>query len=106
MNTLLTLINYCKKQARVKSSDYFQPGYAKVDEIAAWRSDCTRRNLQRKACLKIFSDRFANAQDEPLIPGSYGRLSIFEDGSFEYTACQYSPLEIYPALLNYLESTR
>jgi hypothetical protein len=106
MTTLSALVGYCKKQARVSSRDYFQPGYAKVDEIAAWRSDCARRNAQRKACLNLFADRFANAQDEPLVPGSYGRLSIFEDGSFEYTACQYSPLEIYPALHNYLEVTR
>jgi hypothetical protein len=105
MNTLLDLVNYCKSQARIESRDYFQRGYERPDEVDAWRHDCSRRDSQRKACFRAFPARLATATYEPLKPGNYGRLSISADGSIDYTACQYPALEVYPALLNYLEAT-
>jgi hypothetical protein len=103
--SLASLLAFCKSQARIESCDYFDPRFARPDEVAAWQSDKSRRDRQRKACFRLFPGRLRSAASEPLIPGSYGRLSISEDGSPSYVVGQYAPLEIFHALAAYLEAT-
>jgi hypothetical protein len=104
MLTLLDLLAFCKANARISASDYFDSRYARPDEVAAWKSDCARRQRQRKACFRAFPGRLSKAS-EALIPGNYGRLSIGKDGQPSYTVGQYAPLEIWHALSFYLEAT-
>jgi hypothetical protein len=103
--SLASLLSFCKSQARIESRDYFQPGFARPDEVSAWRSDCAKRDHARRLCFQAFPGRLKSAASEALIPGDYGRLSILPDGSADYTSGQYAPLEIYGALLSYLEAT-
>lgn len=104
---LSDLLAFCKRQARIEARDYIDPyarGQLFADQLSAWRIDKRKRDAARKACFAAFPARLKSA-DEKLVPGSYGRLSISQEGSPDYTACQYSPLEIYGALLSYLEAT-
>jgi hypothetical protein len=106
--SLASLLAFCKSQARIESRNYFQPGFARPDEVSAWRSDCVKRDRARKLCFQAFPGRLKSAASEALVPGNYGfqgRLSILPDGSVDYTSGQYSPVEIYSALLAYLEAT-
>jgi hypothetical protein len=106
--SLDSLLAFCKSQARIESRNYFGPSFARPDEVAAWRSDCAKRNRARKLCFRAFPGRLKSAASEALVPGDYGyqgRLSILPDGSIEYTSGQYSPLEIYSALFAYLEAS-
>jgi hypothetical protein len=103
--SLASLLAFCQRQARIKSTDYFDPRFARPDEKQAWLSDCAKRNRARKLCFRVFPGRLKSAASEALIPGDYGRLSILPDGSADYTSGQYAPLEIYGALLSYLEAT-
>jgi hypothetical protein len=105
MATLSDLLAFCKAQARISASDYFDPRFARPDEVAAWQSDKSRRDRQRKACFRLFPGRLRSAASEPLVPGTYGRLSISEDGSPSYVVRQYAPVEIFHALSDYLEAT-
>lgn len=105
MANLSDLLAFCKAQARISASDYFEPGFASPDQVSAWQSDKSRRDRQRKACFRLFPGRLRSAASEPLIPGTYGRLSISEDGRPSYVAGQYAPLEIFHALRDYLEAT-
>jgi hypothetical protein len=106
--SLDSLLAFCKSQARIESQNYFEPSFARPDEVAAWRSDCAKRNRARKLCFQAFPGRLKSAASEALVPGNYGfqgRLSILPDGSADYTSGQYAPLEVYGALLSYLEAT-
>ncbi len=88
--------------------DYFDPRFCKPEEVQAWRRDCAKRTQARKLCFTAFPGRLKSAASEALVTGDYGfqrRLSIFPDGSIDYTSGLYSPLEIYPALLSYLVAT-
>jgi hypothetical protein len=103
--SLASLLSFCKSQARIESCKYFQPGFARPDEVAAWRSDCAKRDHARRLCFQAFPGRLKSAASEALIPGRYGRLSILPDGSADYIAGQYAPLEVYGALLAYLKAS-
>ena len=107
---LSDLLAFCKAQARIEARNYVDP-YSRdqlfVDQLSAWRSDKRKRDEARKACFAAFPARLRFA-DEKLVPGSYGfqkRLVITEDGSPGYMPGIYAPLEIYKALLSYLEAT-
>lgn len=107
MASLSDLLAFCKAQARIEASDYLDR-WASADlrkqQISAWRRDCRLRDKARKACFAAFPARLLKAS-EPLVPGSYGRLSIMPDGSPDYTVGPYAPREIYGALLQYLRAT-
>lgn len=106
MATLQTLIDYCREQASITPNDYFEPGYAKPEEIAGWRSDRNTRDRARAKCFKRYPARLKFApESETLRPGNYGRLTILPDGSPDYTAGQYAPVEVYGYLLRYLDET-
>jgi hypothetical protein len=106
--SLASLLAFCESQARIERIDYFDPRFPRPDEVQAWRNDCAKRTRARKLCFAAFPGRLKSAAFESLVPGDYGfqgRLSILSDGSIDYTSGQYSPLEIYPALLAYLEAS-
>ena len=106
--SLASLLAFCENQARIERIDYLDPRFSRPDEVQAWRGDCAKRTKARKLCFAAFPGRLKSAASEALVPGDYGfqeRLSILPDGSIDYTSGQYSPLEIYPALLAYLEAT-
>jgi hypothetical protein len=73
--------------------------------IRSWRNDRAARDRARRKVLRSFPGRIsANA---PLVPGTYGgarRLEITAQG-IDYTACQYSAMEIWPAVLAYFNAT-
>jgi hypothetical protein len=102
--SLSDLLSFVKTHARIDSCDYFDARYARADEIQAWNQDKYRRNKQRRECFNRFPGRLRNA-NEALIPGSYGRLSIDAMGSIDYVVGQNASMEIWPALLTYLEAT-
>ena len=107
MPTLADLLAYCREQASINPNDYFQPGYSKPEEVSAWHRDRSRRDRARQKCFNLYPARLNRASEE-LTPGSYGpsgRLRIEQDGSPDYTAGQYAPVEIYHALLDYLSKT-
>ena len=105
--TLSDLLRYCKAQATIEATNYFDP-HGRQDfnreGRSAWRQDARERNRQRIRCYRDFPARLRKAT-EPLISGSYGRLSIGADGRCDYIVGQYAALEIYDALYNYLEAT-
>ena len=106
--SLASLLAFCKSQARIESIDYWDPGFCKPEEVQTWRRDCAKRSLARKLCFAAFPGRLKSAAFEALVPGDYGfqgRLSILSGGSIDYTPGIYAPLEIYQALLSYLEAT-
>jgi hypothetical protein len=107
MATLADLLAYCARQARINACDYFEPGYAKPEEVVSWRADCRKRSDARNLCFRAFPGRLRTGSEQ-LVPGNYGpsgRLTIEPDGTADYTAGQYAPLEIYHALADYLVST-
>jgi len=106
METLATLLKYCTRQAKINKEDYFDPRYAKQEEIALYHKECRIRTKQRAACFTTFAARIASADSEVLLPGHYDRLEILPSGEPEYTAGQYPALEIYLALFNYLKTTQ
>ncbi len=106
--SLASLLAFCRSQGRIESIDYFDPRFCKPEDAQAWRKDCAKRSRAKKLCFAAFPGRLKSAASEALIPGDYGfqgRLSILSGGSIDYTSGIYSPLEIYPALLSYLEAT-
>ena len=105
--SLSDLLAFVRSQARIELSDYTDPwsrGELRKQQISAWRRDCRLRDQARRACFDAFPGRLKSGV-EVLIPGNYGRLSIDPMGDLDYTIGQYSPREIYGALLSYLEAT-
>jgi len=100
--TLLDLIAYASIQARIEARDYFDPRYARPDEVRAWRNDRSHRDRDRCRVFRTFANRLRSS--EQLIPGHYGRLEI-TDLEIDYTPGMYAPREIWPAVLNYLTQT-
>lgn len=105
MPTVSDLLEYARQQARISSCDYFDPRYARPDEVRAWRNDRGHRDRDRRRVFRTYPGRIsANAA---LVPGSYGtgrRLEITADG-IDYTAGQYAAREIWPAVLAYFNAT-
>ena len=102
--TVADLWHYAAGQATISRTDYFDPRYARLEEVAAWGRDVARRNSARRRILRTFPERARST--EPLTPGNYygGRLRITPD-AIEYTPGQYAPLEVYPALFDYFTTT-
>jgi hypothetical protein len=100
--TILDLIAYASAQARIEARSYFDPRYARPDEVRAWRNDRGHRDRDRRRVFRTFANRLKSS--EPLIPGHYGRLEI-TDSAIDYTPGMYAPREIWPAVLNYLTQT-
>lgn len=103
--TLADLMQYAREQARIEACDYFHPRYARADEVQAWRRDRSRRDSARRRILRKYPGRLRSG--EPLLPGRYGtggRLEITAD-AIDYTSGQYAPVEIYPAVLDYMDRT-
>jgi hypothetical protein len=103
--TVSDLLAYASQQARIEAVDYFHPRYPRPDEVSAWRRDRGSRDRDRRRVFRSFPGRIRS--DAPLIPGSYGgarRLEITAD-VIEYTACQSSAQEIWPAVFDYFHQT-
>ncbi len=103
--TIADLMRYAREQARIEAKDYFDPRYARADEVQAWHSDRSRRDSARRQILQRYPGRLRSA--EPLQPGRYGpsgRLQITAN-AIDYTSGQYAPVEIYGAVLDYLDRT-
>ena len=104
MQTVIHLLEFARQQARIEACDYFDPRYARPDEVRAWRNDRGHRDRDRRRVFRRFG--FVST-GTPLVPGRYGaagRLEITPDG-IDYTACQYAAREIWPAVLDYFERT-
>lgn len=105
MPTVSDLLEYARQQARIEACDYFNPRYSRPEEVRAWRNDRGYRDRDRRRVFKTYPGRIK--ADGQLVPGSYGahrRLEITADG-IEYTAGQYAPREIWPAVLDYFNQT-
>jgi len=104
MQTIADLLRFARSQAVIRSNNYFEPSYARPEEVAEWQSDKRRRDAARRKVLRTFPGRIQSA--EVLRPGNYyhGRL-IITDGDIIYVSGQYSPTEIYQAVLDYMEAT-
>jgi hypothetical protein len=107
--TVSDLLAYAKSQARIESIDYICPYERRLDRrvesIRSWRNDRASRDRARLKVLRTYSGRIsANA---PLVPGTYGaarRLEITAS-EIDYTANQYSAMEIWGAVLAYFNAT-
>jgi hypothetical protein len=103
--TIADLMQYAREQARIEACNYFHPRYARAEEVAAWRRDRSRRDSARRQILRKYPGRLRSG--EPLQPGRYGpsgRLEITAN-AIDYTSGQYAPVEIYGAVLDYLDRT-
>lgn len=102
--TAADLMHYARRLARIQAIDYFEPGYARIDEVRAWRADKAHRDRDRARILRDFPGRVHSSA--PLIPGRYwgGRLEITAS-EIDYTAGQYAPREIYLAVYDYFRTT-
>jgi hypothetical protein len=107
--TVSDLLAYAKSQARIEAIDYICRYERRLDRrlesIRSWRNDRASRDRARLKVLRTFPGRIsANA---PLVPGTYGaarRLEITAE-EIDYTACQYSAMEIWGAVLAYFNAT-
>ena len=104
MASLSDLLAFCKSQARINATDFFDPRFPRKEEVQAWQAEKRRRDNERKACFQAFPGRLKSSK-ELLVPGSYGRLSVDINGKPSYVVGQYAPAEIYGALLSYLKAT-
>lgn len=95
--TVGDLFSFCRSQARISASDFFDPRYARPEEVKAWQIEVSRRNAARKKAKKRFG-AFANSK---LSFMKVGRLSLSVDG-FDYVVGQYAPSEIYQAAYDFL----
>jgi hypothetical protein len=95
--TVDDLFSFCRSQARISASDFFDPRYARPEEVKAWRSEISRRNTARKKAKK----RFGAFLGSKLSFMKVGRLSLSADG-FDYVVGQYAPAEIYQAAYDFL----
>ena len=102
MPTVSDLLAYAKSQARIESRDYFHPRYARAEEVQAWRNDRAKRDRARRLVLRSYPGRITSNAE--LVPGRYGRLLISADG-ISYISGQYSPREIWSAVLEYFHQT-
>jgi len=107
--TIADLLAFARSQARIESIDYLDPYERRADRIRegvrAWRGDRSRRDRARRKVFRTFAAGIVD--NSPLIPGGYGcqsRLVITAE-EIDYTAGQYSALEIWPAVLDYFERT-
>lgn len=107
--TVSDLLAYAKSQARIEAIDYLDPYERRPDRrresIRSWRNDRASRDRARLKVLRTFPGRIS--ADAPLLPGTYGaarRLEITAQG-IDYTANQYSAMEIWPAVLAYFTAT-
>ena len=107
--TIADLLAFARSQARIESIDYLDPYERRAERIRegirAWCGDRSRRDRARRKVFRTFAARIIG--NAPLIPGGYGcqsRLVITTEG-IDYTAGQYSALEIWPAVLDYFERT-
>ena len=107
--TVSDLLAYAKSQARIEAIDYICPYERRPDRrlesVRSWRNDRASRDRARRKVLRTFPGRIsANAA---LVPGTYGgarRLEITAS-EIDYTANQYSAMEIWPAVLAYFNAT-
>ncbi len=106
MATVQDLLAYASRHATIRQQDYFDPRYARADEVRAWRNDKSKRNRQRLAVLRSWPGRCSSA--EPLVPGTYWgtRLEVTASGEIDFTACQYPALELWLAVADYFERTK
>jgi hypothetical protein len=103
--TVSDLLAYASQQARIEARDYFDPRYARPDEVRAWRNDRGHRDRDRRRVFRTFPGRIRS--DAPLVAGSYGagrRLDVTPE-AIDYTAGQYAAREIWPAIFDYFERT-
>jgi len=107
--TVSDLLAYARSQARIEAIDYLDPYERRLDRrlesIRSWRNDRASRDRARLKVLRTFPGRIsANA---PLVPGSYGAARRLEitTSEIDYTANQYSAMEIWGAVLAYFNAT-
>lgn len=105
MLTTTDLMAYARTQARIESTSYFEPGWARPEDLRGWYADRRTRDSARRRLLRDWGCRIKSG--EPLVPGRYGssgRLSITPD-AIDYTPAQYAAVEIYSYLYDYMEAT-
>lgn len=95
MKTIADLRSYVRSQATRDSRDY-GPG-------PWWHEDTLKIRRQRDRVMRAFPARIRS--EEPLIPGTYGRLTIEPDGTPYYVPGQYAPTEIWFWVYEYLQAT-
>lgn len=95
--TVDDLFSFCRSQARISASDFFDARYARPEEVKAWKTEISRRNAARRKAKKRF-DAFSASK---LSLMKVGRLSLSADG-FNYVTGQYAPAEIYQAAYDFL----
>ena len=95
--TVDDLFSFCRSQARISASDFFDPRYAMPEEVKAWQTEISRRNAARRKAKRRFG-AFASSK---LSFVKVGRLSLSADG-FDYVTGQYAPAEIYQAAYDFL----
>lgn len=95
--TTKQLKDFCKRQARLRYSDYDQESL---------KYDVNNIRRARLAAIKQ-AGMYWDFDDKKLIKGEYfnGRL-IIEDNSIDYIPGQYAPTEIYWALEDYFSKTK
>lgn len=105
MPPLSFLFAYAARYCRFDSSAYYEPGFASLDDVRAYRADKATRDRHRVRVLRRFAGRVKS--DGELIPGRYygTRLLISADGSIEYIPGQFAAMEIWHAIEAYLEAT-
>jgi hypothetical protein len=106
MATIQDLLAYASRHATIRQQDYFDPRYARADEVRAWRNDKNKRDRQRLAVLRSWPGRCRST--EPLVPGTYWgtRLEVTASGEIDFTACQYPGLEVWLAVADYFQRTK
>ena len=93
--TISDLKSYVRSQSRRNFIDY--------GSHRLWREDGNKIQSQRRRVYRKFSARW-KTNNEQLVPGNYGRLTINNDG-IDFTPGQYSPMEIWHAVYVYLHET-
>jgi hypothetical protein len=103
------LLAYAGSQARIEAINYLDPYERRAERrlasIRSWRNDRASRDRARLKVLRTYPGCIS--ADLPLLPGTYGaagRLEITTQG-IDYTAGQYSAMEIWGAVLAYFNST-
>lgn len=76
--TVADLVRYATEQARIERIDYFDPRYARQDEIRAWQTDCRRRSAARR---KVFTD-WCGLIERLAAPVSIGALVLSQWNGF------------------------
>lgn len=99
------LLAYARECARIEARDYFDPRYVRADEVRAWRNDRGHRDRDRRRVFRTFPGRIAS--NGVLVPGAYGgaRRLVITAAEIDYTPCQYTAREIWPAVFDYFQQT-